>query len=57
VEETYPHPREILTEINALESEIIEGLRELKVLIDSILIETRERLAQRNLLLPNESKE
>ncbi|MCL2153397.1 MAG: type I restriction-modification system subunit M [Oscillospiraceae bacterium] len=34
VEEEYPHPREILAEINALEQEIVEGLRELEALID-----------------------
>ena len=34
VEEQYPHPREILAEINELEREIVEGLRELEALID-----------------------
>ena len=34
VEEEYPHPREILAEIHALEREITEGLRELEALID-----------------------
>ena len=34
VEEEYPHPREILAEINVLEKEINEGLRELEALID-----------------------
>jgi type I restriction enzyme M protein len=34
VEVVYPHPREILAEINALEQEITEGLRELEALID-----------------------
>jgi type I restriction enzyme M protein len=34
VEETYPHPREILAEINALEMEIQDGLRELEALVD-----------------------
>ena len=33
-EEEYPHPRKILAEINALEREITEGLRELEALID-----------------------
>jgi len=34
VEETYPHPREILAEIKALEQEITEELRELEGMID-----------------------
>jgi len=34
VEESYPHPREILAEINALEREIQNGLKELEALID-----------------------
>jgi len=34
VEETYPHPREILAEIGVLEREIADGLRELEALID-----------------------
>ena len=34
VEESYPHPREILAEIGQLEREIAEGLRELEALID-----------------------
>jgi type I restriction enzyme M protein len=34
VEETYPHPREILAEINELEREIAEGIRELESIID-----------------------
>ncbi|MCL2588274.1 MAG: type I restriction-modification system subunit M [Oscillospiraceae bacterium] len=34
VEESYPHPREILAEISKLEREIAEGLRELEALID-----------------------
>jgi len=34
VEEEYPHPREILAEISALEQEIIGGLKELEALID-----------------------
>jgi len=34
VEESYPHPKEILAEIKAMESEIAEGLRELEALID-----------------------
>ena len=34
VEESYPHPREILAEIGALEREIVEGLRELEGMID-----------------------
>ncbi|MCL1876378.1 MAG: type I restriction-modification system subunit M [Synergistaceae bacterium] len=34
VEENYPHPREILAEINELEREIREGLAELEALID-----------------------
>jgi len=34
VEEIYPHPREILAEINALEREIQDGLRELEALVD-----------------------
>jgi len=33
-EESYPHPREILAEINALEREIQNGLKELEALID-----------------------
>ena len=32
-EEIYPHPKEILTEINALEQEIISGLKELETLL------------------------
>jgi type I restriction enzyme M protein len=34
VEEEYPHPKEILAEINTLEREIIDGLKELEGLID-----------------------
>jgi len=34
VEETYPHPREILAEINDLEREIVQGLKELEVMLD-----------------------
>ena len=34
VEENYPHPREILAEINELEREIQDGLRELEVMLD-----------------------
>jgi type I restriction enzyme M protein len=34
VEESYPHPREILAEINELEQEIQDGLKELEALID-----------------------
>jgi type I restriction enzyme M protein len=34
VEEKYPHPKEILAEINAMELEILEGLRGLEVLVD-----------------------
>jgi type I restriction enzyme M protein len=34
VEENYPHPREILAEINALEREIQDGLKELEGMID-----------------------
>ncbi len=34
VEEEYPHPKEILAEINALEREIIDGLKELEGMID-----------------------
>ena len=34
VEESYPHPREILADINALEREIAQGLRELEGLVD-----------------------
>jgi type I restriction enzyme M protein len=34
VEEEYPHPREILAEINVLEQEIMKGLQELEALID-----------------------
>ena len=34
VEESYPHPREILAEIKELEREIADGLRELEALID-----------------------
>jgi type I restriction enzyme M protein len=34
VEETYPHPREILAEINELEMDITAGLAELEALID-----------------------
>ena len=34
VEENYPHPREILAEINALERDIQDGLKELEALID-----------------------
>ena len=34
VEESYPHPREILAEINVLEREIQNSLRELETLID-----------------------
>ncbi len=34
VEETYPHPREILANINALETEIQDGLKELEALLD-----------------------
>ena len=34
VEESYPHPREILAEIEQLEREIAEGLRKLEALID-----------------------
>ncbi|MDR1688926.1 MAG: type I restriction-modification system subunit M [Clostridiales bacterium] len=34
VEESYPHPREILAEINALETEIQDGLKELEALLD-----------------------
>ena len=34
VEETYPHPKEILAEIYAIEAEIQSGLKELEVLID-----------------------
>jgi len=34
IEETYPHPREILAEINVLEAEIQSGLRELEGLLD-----------------------
>jgi len=33
-EETYPHPREILAEINALEREISDGLKELEGMVD-----------------------
>ena len=35
VEESYPHPQVILAEINALEVEIQNGLRELEALIDA----------------------
>jgi len=34
VEEVYPHPREILAEINRLEAEIQSGLKELEALVD-----------------------
>ena len=34
VEESYPHPREILAEINELEREIQGGLRELEAMLD-----------------------
>jgi len=34
VEEVYPHPREILAEINELEREIAQGLRELEAMLD-----------------------
>jgi type I restriction enzyme M protein len=34
VEENYPHPREILAEINTLEREILEGLKELEAMVD-----------------------
>ena len=34
VEEVYPHPTEILTEINELEREIQDGLRELEAMIE-----------------------
>ena len=34
VEEVYPHPREILSEINRLEAEIQSGLKELEALVD-----------------------
>ena len=34
VEEIYPHPKEILAEINALEIEIQDDLKELGALID-----------------------
>ena len=34
VEENYPHPKEILAEINSLELEIQSGLKELEALID-----------------------
>ena len=34
VEEIYPHPREILAEINELEREIVEGLQELEAMLD-----------------------
>jgi len=34
VEEIYPHPREILAEINLLEADIQSGLRELEGLLD-----------------------
>ena len=33
-EEVYPHPKEILAEIKNLEQEIVDGLRELELLID-----------------------
>ncbi|MCL2570760.1 MAG: SAM-dependent methyltransferase, partial [Firmicutes bacterium] len=35
VEEVYPHPKEILAEINALELEIQSGIKELEALITS----------------------
>jgi len=34
VEEVYPHPKEILSEINAIEAEIQSGLKELEALLD-----------------------
>jgi type I restriction enzyme M protein len=34
VEEEYPHPREILAEINELEREIVQGLRDLEAMLD-----------------------
>jgi len=34
VEEKYPHPHEILDEINELEQEIVEGLKELRKMLD-----------------------
>ena len=34
VEESYPHPREILAENNELEREIQDGLRELEAMLD-----------------------
>jgi len=34
VEEEYPHPREILAEINELEREIVQGLKELEAMLD-----------------------
>ena len=33
VEENYPHPREILAEINTLEQEIADGLQELEAML------------------------
>ena len=33
IEETYPHPKEILAEIKALEKEITKGLQELEALL------------------------
>jgi len=34
VEEIYPHPKEILAEINAIEKEIQDGLKELEAMLD-----------------------